>query len=84
LEAYGNAQVSSAPVTITIQGADTAAVASLTAANLQTAPDDVTLVLAVVNNDYYLMGIYMAHDSAAQNQALSQRIVQSFQLTPQN
>jgi len=82
LESFGNAQISSAPATIAIQGADTAAEASVTATDPQAGPYVGTLILAIANNNFYLLAINAPPDAAAQNQALFQQVIQSFQLTP--
>jgi len=82
LQSFGNAQISTAPTTIAIQGADTAAEASVTATDPQVGPYIGTLILAIANNNFYLLAINSPPDAAAQNQTLFQQVIQSFQLTP--
>lgn len=83
LAAFGsNTQVSAAPAALTVQGADTAAVASLTATDPQAGPEGITQAMAVANNNYYLVEVVSSPDYASKNQALIQQILQSFQLTP--
>jgi hypothetical protein len=82
MQGFGTwAQVSSAPAPIAIQGADTAAQATLTGTDPQSGPFQLTLVLAVGNSNFFVLTVVSPPNPSSQDQALIQQIIQSFQLT---
>jgi hypothetical protein len=74
-----DAQVSSPPVPITVQGAVSAAQMTLTWTDPQAGPLTATFVIALTNNNFYVLFVASSASAAAQNQPLIQQIIASFQ-----
>jgi hypothetical protein len=76
----GSEQVTQSPAAKTVTGADAAAIASLTGSDPKFGPFQETVVVAMANQNVYLLDLTATTDFATQNQALLDQIVQSFQV----
>jgi len=75
----GNEQVVDAAKPLTLQGADAAGVAVLSGTDPRLGPYRETLIIAIRNEDLYVLDLTVAADYAAQNQALLDETLRSFQ-----
>lgn len=83
LNILGNdASVADAPKPAAVVNADAAATAPVAGTLPDAGPFQMILLYAIRNETGYLVGLASLRDYAAQNQALIQQVLQSFQLTP--